>query len=244
MKTLALLVALRAVIVCLMLSVLLILASKCAHGDESRPKYKIAIIDTGYSDHPFDTQLKLCKTGHFDFRSNTPTIGSSGEHGNVVSLIIAEKLKNVDYCAVIYQWADEFGYYTIEGEIRALQLAKKEHFTAINMSLNGRTTSVQERELLKSILDEGTTIFVASGNDGSNLDYECLAFPTCYKLDGLYSVGAVDMKTGKQARFSNHGSVVKLWFSGEAPPQYEARAGTSFAVPRALSEYILRLEKK
>lgn len=199
------------------------------------PKYKIAIIDTGYT----GTKLKLCKTGHYDFMTNKPMVGFQTDqnipHGQYVGDIIAEGLKDVDYCAIIFQMKDDEGFNRISNYVSALLRIYTYKVTAVNISLNGPGTSILEREALK-LVAEKARVFVAAGNDHQNLDFECDAFPTCYKIPNVYPIGAL-AKDGTKARLSNRGSVIKEWYPGN----YKDEFGTSFATPRALVNYVRSL---
>jgi hypothetical protein len=84
--------------------------------------------------------------------------------------------------------------------------------------------------------------FVAAGNDRKNLDYECDIFPACYTFANVYPVGALDPVFGEHANVSNHGRRIKLWFDGSVAKGFrEENPATSYATPRALSEFIYRL---
>ncbi len=214
-----------------------------ANASSNEPKYKIAILDTGYDIHAPGTKLKLCKTGHFDFRSYRRTIDYTQSHGTEVSSIIAERLKDVDYCAIIYQIESVFGTFPDQNIIGALELANVAGVVAVNMSFVSSDPSIAEREALKRIASKGAKLFVAAGNDRKNLDYECDVFPACYDIPNLSAVGALDPLTGEKASYSNRGSRIKLWYSGRYHAAGRSVNGTSLAVPRALSEYVLSLDQ-
>ncbi len=88
---------------------------------------------------------------------------------------------------------------------------------------------------------------MAAGNKKLNLvRKKCLQFPECYSFKNLIVVGAQDYNEPKKhAEYSNYGTRVDLW----APGWYlnkdgSMSHGSSYAAPRALSEYILYLERK
>lgn len=211
---------------------------------EPAPKYKIAILDTGYDVARASTPLKLCKTGHYEFRTNTPIVGFTQIHGTLVASIIAEQLKNINYCALIYQVETKDGHFLDQSLTRAVSMAIKEGANVVNMSYQGYTTSLKERFALERLSASGAITFEAAGNEGENLDYQCDAFPTCYGINNIFPVGAIDPDTATRAKYSNHGKMIKLWFSGRATLNGDEYNGTSFAAPRALSDYILRKEKR
>jgi hypothetical protein len=208
-----------------------------ANAEPVRPKFKVAIIDTGYISSA-NTGLKLCSTGHYDFRVELPVVGHTRPHGTLVAEIIAKKLRNVDYCAVIYQIEDRDGHYPLSNLVAALKMSMREHVDAVNYSLNGFDASIEERDTWRQLSTKNIMLFVAAGNKHSNLDVACLQFPVCYDIQNLYAVGALDSNRKLPAAYSNFGKSVRLWFNGDS---LHGTQGTSFAAPRALSEYILRL---
>lgn len=211
---------------------------------ESAPKYKIAIIDTGYDVTRAVHRLKLCESGHYNFRNDTPTVGFTQIHGTLVASIIAEQLKGVNYCAVIFQVETKNGHFLDASLTRAVTMAIKQNVTIVNMSYQGYMTSLKERFALERLSASGAVTFEAAGNEGQNLDYQCDAFPTCYGIDNIFPVGAIDPDTTTKAKYSNHGKMIKLWFSGRTTYNGDEYNGTSFAAPRALCDYVLRKEKR
>jgi hypothetical protein len=217
----------------------------------SNTNYRIAIIDDGYDELYSATinaePLKICPTGSYDFNSNIPGVHYSGHHGTIVGSIIAKKLKNVNYCAVIYK---VFPTVIADAKptdlIRALAAAQTEGFTAINMSYNGATGFILEEALMRNLGAHGVKMFIAAGNENHNLDSVCDAFPTCYlKMEGATVVGALQ-DSGKKCRLSNYGSIVNAKAFGTLDSSYNedvSQCATSFATPRILSDYILSLVK-
>jgi subtilisin family serine protease len=209
------------------------------------PRYKIAIIDSGYDPTRATAPLVTCKTGHYDYFTKTANLAFQGEHGTRVASIVANKLKEVDYCVVVYQVS------TIPNAplpmnsndlADAINLAIAEQVDAINISAGGvGTQSSIERAALVTAANLGISVFVAAGNNSQNLDKDCNYYPACYKIKGVIVVGAQDYDDPKQpANYSNYGKIVDLW----GPGYYQEYRGTSYATPRALSEYILFLEHK
>lgn len=205
---------------------------------------KIAIIDSGYHANVASPKLKLCPKGHFDFTVNKPGIhlteNKSGQnHGTNIANIIAEQLQSVDYCVVVYQVLSRSGNIETVHVMNALAFAKDQGVQVASLSMAGRETSISEREAFKRFTSTGAMLFAAAGNDEKNLDYACDVFPACYDVPNLKIVGALDPKTNKVATYSNRGSKVHLWFPGN----YQKENGTSYAVPRALSAYVLSHQK-
>lgn len=209
------------------------------HADVLNPKFKIAIIDTGYNTSATNiqkTRLKLCKTGHFNFVSGKDEIGTPTLlHGTIVGTVLAEELKDVDYCAVIYTVQFD---NAAESVISALYKASSEQVVAVNASWSSYLKSVGEREALRDAT-RNANVFVAAGNDRMNLDYACLAFPSCFDIPKMHVVGALDPTTGRRFGDSNYGTKVKEWFSGA----FGEHHGTSFAAPRALASYVRYLNR-
>lgn len=220
-----------------------------AHADLVHPKYKIAIIDTGYLvTFPGANKLKLCPTGHYDFGNDKPGIGVTKvvhrqTHGTFVGMIIAEELKDVDYCALIYQVQNSSNEIPTEFILAALKMATEVHATLANLSYVMYQYDLSERWALRDFLATGTHAFVAAGNNSKNLDESCDAYPACYPLKNLYAVGAFNPILHLPDTYSNYGSVINLWFSGDVSFNGIKDYGTSFAAPRALVDYVLRQDK-
>lgn len=212
-----------------------------AHADH-QPKYKIAIIDTGYDALlVHGPKLKLCKYGHFNFANGKNEIGNVSPHGTYVASIIAKELENVDYCAVIYNVVMSYGLeIPTENVISAFYKASYEDVNAINASYDGNIRSVAERESVRDAAKRVSRIFVAAGNNNLNLDIDCLAFPACFDVPNMFPVGAMKADGSARLSSSNYGSRIKLWFNGVYSDTHK---GTSFAAPRALASYILSLLK-
>lgn len=201
---------------------------------------KIAIIDTGYDAGQAFAKIKLCKTGHFDFATNTPVLASTNPHGTMVASLIAQGLDGVNYCAVIYQVNGPEGV-TFENLIGAFAKAEQESLQAINLSIQGYKYSFFEKAAITRVALRGTHVFVAAGNDNLNLDEACNSYPGCYSIRGLHMVGAMNPDYSSRASYSNYGSRVELWYPGFYQTVMEYGKGTSFAAPRALADYVYSL---
>ncbi len=225
-------------VVCFLLGLLITL---CFLNYAKADTIKIAIIDTGYKASLIDgPKLKLCDTGHYDFATNTPTIGFTIPHGTGVASIIAAELQDIDYCAIIYNvyGPNELNRMADSSITRAYAMAANNGVTVINASFVGFRYSIAEREAVRAATKHAV-VFVAAGNDKMDLDVSCLSFPTCFDIPRVYSVGALS-GTNTRAKYSNYGSRVKLWYTGD----YGTEHGTSYATPRALSDFVLRLVAK
>lgn len=211
-----------------------------------QPPYKIILIDTGYDALRAPYKLKLCKDGHFDYLHHEYKIGSMDVHGTQVASIIAEKLRDVDYCAVIYQVAistkPDFHYQEVAD---AFMRASGEGATAINVSLGFTVPHDFNTDAIKDDFSAPTRsripVFLAAGNDHKNFDKLCDVYPQCFNFPNFIIVGSQDpLRPREHSYSSNYGKIVQLW----APGGYDDEFGTSYAAPRALSEYILFLEHK
>jgi serine protease len=217
---------------------LLMLLASQAHADQ----VKIAIIDTGYSKEFTTYDLKLCPSGHYDFYKNEPKVGmTTGPHGSHVGSVIAAELTDVDYCALIYQVGTAEGI-TLPNIIRAIEKASDAGAVAINISIVGPAHLFAEKKVLQRASNKGIAIFAAAGNENSNLDSTCNSYPGCYQIKNLYLVGAISPDGTQKAVYSNYGSLIHLWYPGHFQSKYGVVQGTSFAAPRALSDYVRNLK--
>lgn len=229
-----------------LLAQLLYLATSHAEIPSRQPKYKIAIFDTGYDiSNAGPVKLKLCKTGHYDFHTHKAEIGHTLQHGTQVASIIAESLKNVDYCAVVFQMYDyNENAFSFSDFKLAVDKAIHEHVSVVNMSFNGYQYSKIEDFSLQRLSNSGAVMFVAAGNENHELDQNCDAYPACLNIDNLNAVGALEPGTNLPTEYTNFGSHIKAWASGMNNLTHNPRGGTSMAAPKALSRYVLELDRK
>lgn len=143
---------------------------------------KVAVIDTGYSGVQ---SPKLCKTGHFDYTKNTPTIGFDSipdKHGTVMANIIAETAGDTDYCIIIYKInLDSNNQFQL-----ALSSAIINNYEFINLSMEQNWRLAKEERIYK--VNDYSIFVVAAGNKGTDLDKNCNNYPTCYKLPRTFTV--------------------------------------------------------
>lgn len=220
-----------------------------SNASEPNHVIRIAIIDDGYDIAYARTinaePLKICPTGSYDFSTGTNVVAHSGRHGTLVGSIIAQKLKALDYCAVVYKvFESNIADSKPSDIIRALVMALNEGFTAINMSYVGGTGFILEEMLMKRLSADGVKMFVAAGNSSHNLDKECNAFPACYKGVNNMTVVEATKDDGSLCRVSNYGSFIRVKELGTLNENWGEQddvCATSFATPRALSAYVLSL---
>ena len=216
------------------------LAGELAKAETLDDKYKIAIIDTGFTFVPFSTAgFKLCDSGHYDFDTNTATVGEDTiGHGAYVTALVNHYANSNKICFMIYK---VFGKNVRNGHKAidsAMIKAYKAGAKAINMSLYMTQYSERTRKIVRHITKNGVKIFVSSGNSGTDMNKTCYTYPVCYKgiNKNMVVVGATDYY-GRVARYSNVGTRVDIYQYGDLG---RAR-GTSFASPRALGDYIRSL---
>lgn len=218
-------------------------------GTGAEPRYKIAVVDSGYDPARAAVTPKLCKNGHYDFQTNTSNVNYIGNHGTKVISIIAEKLKNTDYCLIVFQVYEDSSFEARPGNVaKAVNDALGLGVSAINLSLGGARTFPAEREAFANLEKTGIPAFLAAGNKKQNLDMNCKQYPACYKFKNIIIVGAQDFDNPKiHSDISNYGRTVSIWAPGYyrmGSNETDYAFGTSFATPRALAEYILFLEHK
>lgn len=217
------------------------------------PRYRIGIIDTGYNPEKATTTapIKLCKSGHYDYMTKTENLAYVHRHGTMIMNLIAEKLKDVDYCFVVYQIMSDGSLTAATEDIAsALLKAASAKLTAVNISLNsgkGESAYDEKEELAyKAATANGVVVFLASGNAGVKLNKKCDWYPVCYgPHKNLVIVGGRQYENPKEVEtLFNYGPRISVY----APSHYVdgdvLYRGTSYAAPRALAEYILFLEYK
>lgn len=211
---------------------------------------RIAIVDTGFIKQLGKKNVHLCKTGHYDFVVNKPGIHETNErHGTYIANIIAQELEGYNYCIVVYRvWNSEDEKEPLFVRVgHALDKAYSDKIIAVNYSLQGLMHSYTERAAFVKALSQGIKIFVAAGNDGKDLDQNCISYPPCYAYmpPGMIIVGAVtDSDPQAPASYSNYGGKINVWkFGSYIDPKLGIfERGTSFAAPRALSDYVRSLQ--
>lgn len=198
----------------------------------AEPLIRIAILDTGLNNQK---QYKLCKSGHYDATTGKNEVGVDNiGHGTMIATILMRNIRYRNYCFVIYK------YINIRADIQIIQniLTELKHIAKnkvdyMNYSSDGPVANQVEHDLLKEIIDNGTLVFISSGNDGKNLDKDCSTYPTCYKDLRIYRVGS------RNVSYSNHGKIIDYVENGYyyIDGQLVTR-GTSCAAPRALARVL------
>lgn len=178
--------------------------------DAQAAQIRIAVLDSGLTQVK-PTDVKLCSSGHMDF-TGTGFADNMG-HGTNVTYLIAERLKNIDYCIVIFKIFDP-NYES--SKISATHLAlfyilENHNIDVVNYSAGGSSFSFIEKIIISGLIESGVKVISAAGNDGKDLDKNCYYYPACYA--GVISVGNMATQ-GKRNPTSNYGSRVTTWEMG------------------------------
>jgi len=204
-------------------------------------KTKVAVIDSGFSGLFATSRTKsmLCKTGHFDYTTNTANVGFDAiGHGTFVSNLIVENANRKDICIVVFKVnvynSDIVNRHVTRALIRAHKLGVK----AVNISLGVPVYSHIQKNVMRIISKRGMKIFVSAGNSGKNLNKKCDTYPACYAGGNIYAVGSKD-RSGLLETYSNRGAKVHIYEYGTIPG---VGRGTSFASPRALARYLREMK--
>lgn len=207
--------------------VLLILLCVSAQATETRKE--IAIIDSYPS-----------KLIHNSYLCENPIQATQDEskylkniHAFEVALIASENLDSNKYCVRFYPIILSPLYDSLDNlEITAHQIysqLRNNPPAFINMSFVGYTFIMEERISLLRLLNMGTIITVAAGNDHLYLEEGCGVFPACYIQHKNYHV------VGSADDFSNRGNIITDLQPSHSLNNLNSR-GTSFSAPRVLNK--------
>lgn len=107
---------------------------------------------------------------------------------------ISKLSKSVDanYCIAMIKYGGAKKVYTLEELLTALDYVAENDFDILNLSLGGYSFDPREAMVVKKILDKGTVVVAAAGNDNVNLKispfYPGMYYPTI-EVVGSYSDG-------------------------------------------------------
>lgn len=157
-----------------------IAASYAAIGKETRKV--VAIIDTGISSSLLNKPF-MCKDMHADFTGMG--INDSHGHGSNIAGIIANKLNPKTHCLLIIKYwhttQNPWGMYRLyEVFSSVLSYIEAVKPAYVNYSSAGFGFSTREFNVYSKLIDNGTKVVVAAGNDMKDLDEGCDTFPACY----------------------------------------------------------------
>lgn len=218
----------------------------------------VAVIDTGFGMTAESRKAKLCKYGHKDFTSdqiyakgfNTVSkvpMDTWGHGTNVVGVIAKQLEKSgVNYCFVIVK---AFSEKETEGarfqsSIYAFMYLKNLKPDIINYSGGGSSGDAREREAILSLLDNGTKVIAAAGNESNDLDNPGNHFYPAQYDPRIVMVGNVDSQ-GNRAPMTNYGSVVTRVEVGQDVEGFGIKlSGTSQATAVATGKITSTLNKR
>ena len=191
-----------------LLSIILLFPIFC-----SAKQIRIAVIDSGYniSNH----HLKLCDDGHKDFTSTG--YNDTYKHGDNIAHIIADRLKDLDYCIIILKVFDkktkeeQAGMYSI----LAFNYARTLNVDIVNYSASGIMYSFIECRAVDYLINSGARFIAAAGNNKNDLDKECSSYPACctYKVTSVGNMNNTENQCGRH-RLSNYGQRITAWEQG------------------------------
>ena len=201
---------------------------------KNKPEVKVAILDTGIS--LIETAFSGRIVNPADFVAFSPFPHDFNGHGtHCASTIVDATPSNVKVMPV--KTMSGIGFGTIFNNLMGLIYAQLMGADIVNMSLAG----LDELELkpydalLKSMVDDGMTIVVAAGNEGTDVK---TSYPSSSKY--VITVGAINKKNRVDKEYSNFGSAVDFVAPGTEIKGYATdlgipcmaiMTGTSMATP-------------
>ena len=201
---------------------------------KNKPEVKVAILDTGIS--LIETAFSGRIVSPADFVAFTPFPHDFNGHGtHCASTIVDATPSNVKVMPV--KTMSGIGFGTIFNNLMGLIYAQLMGADIVNMSLAG----LDELELkpydalLKSMVDDGMTIVVAAGNEGTDVKK---SYPSSSKY--VITVGAINKKNRVDKEYSNFGSAIDFVAPGTeikgystdlGIPAMAVMTGTSMATP-------------
>jgi hypothetical protein len=164
---------------------------------------RIAIVDTGLDS---SLKLRLCPGLSRDFTGTGLEDRHIHKHGSNVAALIARHAGAANYCLIIIKYIDRVQNTGAYGPALEYVQALRPDF--VNFSVQGTGRFEAETKAVLSLLNSGTTIVAASGNNGRlDLDHGCDVRPAC--IDKRIVV--VASSTGN---FSNLGRAVDVYEDG------------------------------
>ena len=189
------------------------------------PTIIVAVIDTGIS--PSTIRTPLCPGGHRDFSGANSLLDiSTVKHGSKVAQIIAQEAGQVGYCLLIIKIYKSgpnagLGKFDLNIYIKALEYVARVKPAILNLSMSGEIPDERETVAIKRILNNGTVIVAAAGNEGKHFGPDsCTNFPACVD-PRIFVVGSFDAS-------SNWGDQVDIKLDGH----YNDIDGTSMSAAR------------
>jgi len=170
----------------------------------------------------------LCRFGHKSFAKDLPNpLNDENGHGTHISGLINQNAHSGDFCLVaIKYYSDAYsGVQNLANFRKAIQYALNIKVDFINFSGGGGALDLGEKATINKLLDRGTTIVVAAGNEQSDLDERCDFFPACddkrlivvgnmCELDDEDCAWTDSSHTMRRSPSSNFGAYVTRWEMG------------------------------
>ena len=190
--------------------------------NNSETRTRVVIVDSGLAKSYLKAPY-MCKD--VALMSLMKDLKPSDPHGTNITGLIAKDINVDKYCITMVKIdINPGGAENIPLTLTKLSQAVSK-IGVINMSLNYPAYSHEGAKALQQLVRRGVKIVVAAGNQSLNLDVACVIYPACYskiiKHPNFKVIGAL-------AEFSNVGSIVDLFLTGElvgTPPM----RGTSMA---------------
>lgn len=193
--------------------------------NQCRKQLKVAIIDTGLGVIGKGENLKLCDRGHKDFTDDGLHFKKAKTvdkvpldlhgHGTNVAGLISDYAKDADYCLIILKFYQHKNNGNNQyNSNRALRHAYELNPDILNLSMGGSEKDDYEAMLIDKILNRGTIVVAAVGNDGQNLNASNVGYYPAGLDKRIVVVGALD-KYNNRTPTSNYGDLVDFWELGE-----------------------------
>lgn len=224
---------------------------------DSLEEVVVAVIDSGvdFSHEDLKERAWRDQDGHagYDFFEGRPDHSDPHGHGTFVAgLIAAQNSNGLGVASAAgnngrimsvraFGGSTEQPHATTVSILNSLYYAADNGAEVMNLSFGGWGLSRSQQAALEYALQKGSLIVAASGNNGSYIGVERPYSPAMFSqiLRGMITVGALNLKTGLMADFSNHStSVVTLAAPGAGGVystvpgnRYDTNHGTSMAAP-------------
>ncbi len=186
-----------------------------AHIEEATAdsRTKIGIIDSGIS-HKQSNSAILCKNGRKSAIKKDLGYDEHG-HGTNIFGLVAQDLDSSKYCIISYKvWTPNVsGSQTIAYTISSVKQAITDGVRFLNISMNGDYPDATEFSVFQEAVNH-MVVIVAAGNEKSDLDKNCNAFPACYSQSidkNFYVIGGYDVEQsnyGKNVDFYTYGNEI------------------------------------
>lgn len=168
---------------------------------------KVVIIDTGISNVGY---THMCPDGHKSFtKSLSIKDTTASKHGTNIAAIIEKEAGPGNWCFIMLKFMDKEDGKSFDNYMAALEYATTLKPTLLHLSLTGRDKDAYEAQLIKQLLNAGTQVVAAAGNDGEFIpSNKCNVYPACVD-SRVYVIGNNGSKT------SNRGPYVDTYINGQ-----------------------------